>query len=228
MPSVLAEVVPDFVSNTPLWLALLTTAVAATQGAALGRAHNVGVAVDFVGMAVFALMFGLAGSWARDVMLGNTPFVSLRTPWFVLTVLGGVLLVLVVGRWIPVEGSVFVTLDALTLSLYAAIGTQDALDFGVPAVGASLVGVVAATTGGVVVALMLGQTPAILLSGPPYAVLGFIGTVAYLALAPIDRGIASFACVALVIALRWVTLRFGINTSPVVPPHDLTGPVDQI
>lgn len=91
--------VPNIAVNTPLWLALITTGVGAVQGAALGRSDESGKAgIDVIGMAVFALLLGLGGGMVRDTMLGNTPFVALRTPWYVLTVLVAVVLVLALGR----------------------------------------------------------------------------------------------------------------------------------
>ena len=120
---------PNIAVSTPLWLALVTTGVAAVEGALLGRRGVDSGTMDIVGMSVFALFFGLGGGFARDVMLGNTPFVALRTPWYLLTVLGAVLVALAVGRHIPDGGTMFTLLDALTLGLYAAIGTQYALDF---------------------------------------------------------------------------------------------------
>lgn len=211
----IAAELPNIAVNTPMWLALLTTGVAAIEGAAVGRSRETAASLDIVGMAVFALLFGLGGGFARDTMLGITPFMSLRTPWYVITVLAAVVLVLVVGRWIPVHGRVFIMLDALTLGLYAAIGTQHAMDYGVPAVGAVLVGVVASTTGGILVAILQGQVPTLLVSGPPYALLGLTGSVIYLALDSVNSGLAALACVLTVVVLRAITLRFKISTPSV-------------
>jgi uncharacterized membrane protein YeiH len=205
------EGLPDIVLQTPLWLALLTTGVGAIEGALLSRKGG-DVSVDIMGAAVFALLLGLGGGFARDSMLGNTPFVALRTPWYLLTVLGALVLALVVGRWIPQQGRIMLTLDALTLGLYAAIGTQYAMDFHVSWVGALLVGCAASVTGGVVVSVLRRETPSLLAPGFPYAILAIVGSATYLVLAPINGAVASFGAVALVVGLRWLTVGLDIRT----------------
>lgn len=223
MLGVVAEVsveMPNIAINTPLWLAILTTGVGAIQGAAIGRSdENESASIDVIGMSVFALFLGMGGGFVRDTMLGNTPFVALRTPWYLLTVIAAVVLVLLIGRWIPVGGALFTLFDALTLGLYSAIGTQYALDFKVSTVGALLVGTAAGIAGGVLVAILRNQTPAILVSGPPYAILALLSSAVYLSLAHLNGGIASFAAVTLVVVVRFVTLRLGIKTPTVHHLH---------
>lgn len=209
---------PDIVISTPLWLALVTTAVGALEGALLVRRPD-GMPVDFVGASIFALFLGLGGGFARDIVLGNTPVMAIRTPWYLITVVAALLVVLVAGRWIPENHRVIITLDALTLGLYAAIGTQYALDFGVSWAGAIFVGTLAGVAGGVIVSLLRRQVPAVLKPGFPYALLAAIGSGVYLLLAPIDGGLASFAAVATVMLLRWLTLRYSVKTRAVGVPH---------
>lgn len=206
---------PNIVVSTPTWLALLTTGVGACQGAAIGRSRR-GVTTDLVGTFVFALLLGLGGGFARDIMIGNTPLAALRSPWYVVTVVGCVGVMLLLGRHIPVTGTAFTLLDALTLGLYAAIGTQYALDFGVSVVGAALVGLFASLTGGVVVALLNGDVPSLLVPGLPYGLLALGGIVVYLALSPVNGALASVACICLVVAGRFATRHWRLRT-PTVP-----------
>jgi len=211
----LAAAIPDIAISTPLWLALITTGVGAVQGAIIGHSAARDERIDIVGMSVFALLLGLGGGMARDTMLGNTPFVALRTPWYVLTVGLAVLLVLVVRiRFLKfsLNATGFLLLDALTLGLYTAIGTQWAIDFKVSWVGAILVGTVSGVTGGIIVAVLRGQTPSILVSGPPYALLGVVGSSLYIALYQFGGGLASVVSIGAVMLLRMVTLRYGITT----------------
>ena len=99
-------------------------------------------------------------------------------------VVAGLGLVLLVGRWIPLAGSV-------------------------------MVGLFAALTGGAVVSLLRQQRPAVITPGAPYAVLALIGVLLYLALIPVDGGLAAFACVGFVVIARFVTLHRGTTTGAV-------------
>lgn len=215
--------VPNIAANTPLWLALVTTFVAALSGAILGRQPG-RVSYDVVGVAVFAFVLGLGGGIMRDLLLGNLPPLALRSPWYVVTVIGAVVTVLVVGRWIKVGSWTFILLDALALGLYAVIGAQLAIEFGLPDVGAITVGFLAAITGGVLVSLMRGETPQILQPGQPYALLAVIGTVAYVLLDQINGGFAAIVCILSVIVLRVVTLHWDLRTHSVrpLPPNART------
>lgn len=208
--------VPNIAANTPLWLALLTTFVAAISGAILGRQPG-RVSYDIVGVTVFAFVLGLGGGITRDVLLGNLPPLALRSPWYVVTVLGAVVTVLLVGRWISVGSWTFILLDALALGLYAVIAAQLAVEFGLPDIGAITVGFLAAVTGGVVVSLMRGETPQILLPSQPYALLAALGATIYVLLDGFNGGIAALACLTTVIVLRFVTLKWNLRTSSVKP-----------
>ena len=88
---------PDLATKTPLWLALLTVGVNALVGAlraSIDDEHH----WDIVGMATFAVLMGLGGGFIRDGLVGNLPVESLRTPWYLLTVLGAIVAALLFGE----------------------------------------------------------------------------------------------------------------------------------
>lgn len=204
--------VPNIAEDAPLWLLLVTTLVGAVQGAAIGR--RPGADIDIMGMTMFALFLGLGGGLARDILLG-LPVAAIQTFWYPTMVLIGVVLVLVVGRFLSLQGWTMVTLDALTLGLYAVVGTEKALSYGVPAIGAVVVGLFAALTGGVVVSLLQQQRPQIITPSAPYALLALGGVLIYLAISPVNGEIAAIACVVFVMVARGLTLRWGITTGRV-------------
>lgn len=206
--------VPDLVFHTPLWLALVTVAVAALEGAVIGR-QSASPRYDITGIFVLAAVLGLAGGVLRDVLIGNLPVMAIRTPWYIVTVVVVTALVVIAGRFIPSLGGMwFVVLDAFTLGLYTAIATGYALQAGIPVVGAMFVGLAAGVVGGVAVALLRGATPAVLMPGVFYALVALVGAGAYAALEPIAPAAASLACVAIVVVLRVVAVRWKLGTRP--------------
>lgn len=211
--------VPNLVFNTPLWLALVTTGVAAMEGAVIGRQSR-DPRFDITGAFVLAFVLGLAGGITRDLLIGNLPVVATRTPWFILTVIGVTLVVIMAGGLIPpLTGMWFTLLDALTLGLYTAIATGYALQAGVSVVGAAFIGVVAGLVGGILVALLRGRTPAVLVPGVFYGLVALAGAVAYVAVEPASSAAAALACVCLVVALRYLAVRFHLGTRalPLMP-----------
>jgi uncharacterized membrane protein YeiH len=209
----------------PLWLGLVTTLVGALEGAALGRRVNV-ANVDIVGAAVFALFLGLGGGMVRDIMLGAYPIAALSNAWYLLMVLVALATIMLLGRYVPIDGKVFVALDALTLGLYAAIGTQKALSFKIGPVGAILVGMFASLSGGVIVSILQSRRPKLLQPSIPYGLVGLLGILVYLGVVHWSSGWACVACIAVVVVLRFVVIRFDIKTNPVskLPaPGEATG-----
>lgn len=214
------EDLPNIAAETPLWLLLVTTLIGAIGGAGIGRRPGAGV--DIVGMSVFALFLGFGGGLARDVLLG-LPAAAIQSFWYPTMVVIGVVIVLVLGRWIRFEGTLMVALDALTLGLYAVIGTQKALENDIPAIGAVVVGMFAGVTGGVIVSLLQQERPLVITPSAPYAVLALIGLLLYLALLPVNEAVAAVACVGFVVVARLVTLRRGIETSAIAKGHETVG-----
>jgi uncharacterized membrane protein YeiH len=204
MPAFEVPDIPNIAANTPLWLALLTTFVGAVSGAVIGRTPGK-VSYDIVGITVFAFFLGVGGGLTRDILLGNLPPLALRSPWYVVTVLVAVVLVLVIGRWIAVDGYTFMIFDALTLGLYAVIAAQLAIEVGLPDVGAIVVGFLASISGGVIVSVLRRETPEILLPGRPYALLALAGTTIYVLTDQFNGAVAALLCVGTVIALRLLT-----------------------
>ncbi len=194
--------------------------MSAVTGAILGRTPG-RVNYDIVGVFVFAFFLGVGGGLTRDLLLGNLPPLALRTPWYIVAVVAAVLLVLTIGRWIPRGSWGFILVDALSLGLYAVIAAQMALEFGLPDIGAILVGFLAAISGGVIVSILRGETPEILQPSQPYALLAVIGVTIYVLTVPYVGGVAALLCLGSVIVLRFVTLKWNFQTKsvrPITPP----------
>ncbi|NCZ93794.1 MAG: hypothetical protein EBZ00_07455, partial [Actinobacteria bacterium] len=53
---------------------------------------------DIVGLSTFGVLMGLGGGFIRDLLIGNLPVESLRTPWYLTTVIGAIVVVLLFGH----------------------------------------------------------------------------------------------------------------------------------
>ena len=51
---------------------------------------------DIVGLSTFGVLMGLGGGFIRDLLIGNLPVESLRTPWYLTTVIGAIVVALLV------------------------------------------------------------------------------------------------------------------------------------
>jgi uncharacterized membrane protein YeiH len=209
---------PNLATDAPLWLALLTVGVNAVVGALRGQSDPIRH-WDIVGISVFALLMGLGGGFIRDLLIGNLPAESLRSPWFVVTVLAAIgLVVVVVGPHLAHVAPVMTLLNALALGLFAVSGTAYALRAGLPAVSAVLVGTAAAVGGGMLVSVMQNEVPDILLAGAPHALLAVLASAVYTATAIGDLRVAAVAAIAVAIAAQYLVDWLGLRTQPAKTP----------
>lgn len=205
---------PNLATSAPLWLSLLTIFVNAIVGAARARVDTT-QPWDIVGLTVFALLMGLGGGFIRDVLIGNLPAESLRTPWALFTVLAGMLVVLSVGRYLDRVGPVMGFLNAVAMGLFAVTGAAYALDFGLPAVSAVLVGTISAVGGGVLVSALQVQVSSILLASTPNALIAVTGAITFVAIAHWSATIAAIAGMIAVVVAQYVVDLTGFRTRPV-------------
>lgn len=213
------DFLPDLASSTPLWLALLTVGVNAAVGSL--RALDDEQHWDVVGLATFGTLMGLGGGFIRDVLIGNLPVESLRTPWYLTTVLGTILLVLVVGQWLARISVLVTLLDALALGLFSITGTAYALRDGLPVVPALFIGTVSAVGGGVLVSVLKDEVPKILLASAPNALVALFASGVYAAVEVGDPGVAGVAGIAAAIFAHYTTRSLGIRTRRATDPRAL-------
>jgi len=204
----------SLVDELPLGVSLTATGAGALVGAlrGLGDENH-----DVMGMAVLALCLGFGGGLARDILLGESPPIPLRTPWHVLLVGLATVLVALFGRHIRRLEPVLMVFDAASLGLFAILGTQQALLRGVPLLPAIVVGAVAAVAGGIAADLLQQRTPMVLAPGPPYALAATAGAASFgmlVDLGGIDARAAAAIAVVLTFAGRITTYLLGIETRP--------------
>jgi uncharacterized membrane protein YeiH len=202
---------PDLATSAPLWLALLTVGVNAVVGA-LRASIDDSRHWDIVGLSTFALLMGLGGGFIRDMLIGNLPAESLRTPWFLTTVLGCIGLVLVVGQRLAKVAPLVTLLNALALGLFAVSGTSAALRADLPVISAVFVGTVSAVGGGVLVSVMKDEVPGILLTSAPNALVAVLSSGVYAGVAVWSARAAAVAGIATAIIAFYTADALGLRT----------------
>ena len=167
----------------PDWLGALSTAqlaieVVATLAFALsGLVEAARKRLDAVGVCVVAGLTAFGGGTLRDVLLDRRPFFWVQHAGWVWVLLGLTLLAMQFMRakhLRPTERAMLWP-DALGLGLFAASGTQIALQAQMPALIAVVMGVMTATFGGVLRDIVCNQIPSAFSDHRPYAALAFAG-----------------------------------------------------
>lgn len=192
----------------PEWADLLAVGIGATQGA-LFAAQFRDRKLDLLGVAIIGIATGFGGGILRDVLLAQVP-AALTSNWYLIVATVAALLGMLLERLISRLGPLITVLDALTIGLFAAIGSTKALAAGLPVVPAVFVGVVSAVGGSILRDLLMHQPIALMHVGSLYALATVAGTVSLVGLliagAPVV--VAAIICVALTVGVRVLAVLF--------------------
>ena len=168
--------------------------------------------IAIVGVSVFAILMGLGGGFVRDILIGNTPVESLRTPWPLLTVLIMIVTALLFGRFVSKLTIVVSFLNAVALGLFALTGSAYALREGLPVLAAIFVGVVSSVGGGVLVSVVKDEVPGILVSSAPNALIALLVSIVYVSVDMLNSAFASLAAILTAVVVSAASNALGVRT----------------
>ncbi|SDT78042.1 trimeric intracellular cation channel family protein [Actinoplanes derwentensis] len=199
----------------PLLVAdLIGVAVFAASGASAAVAKR----LDLFGVAFVGFAAALGGGIMRDVVIGSVPPLAFADWRYAVTaVVASVAVFWLHPALYRVRRTVLV-LDAAGLGLFTVTGTLKALEAGVPAVGACLVGMLTAIGGGLTRDLLTGEIPAVL-QREIYAVVALGGAVLVAVLYRLDQArLLPLAAAAALITVLRVFALYRRWSAPVAVP----------
>ena len=185
------------------FLDLFGTAVFALSGVLAAKEKR----LDWYGGLVLALVTAIGGGTFRDLVLGRVPVFWINDNVYIWIALAtGVLSFpflskIIVNRWLLWS-------DAFGLGLFTVIGCQIAIDSGMSATVAILMGVATGTFGGMIRDILCGQAPFIL-KQEIYATASILGGVLYWIFAEeLDQEwVGMILCISVVTLLRILAIE---------------------
>ena len=211
------ELPPVVLGPVVLWADLAGIFVSALGGALLAVRHK----LDVFGVFVLAIVTGLAGGMARDVLIGATPVAALAHPGYLPSALAAGVVVFFGHRLIERASQPVMLFDAMALGFFAVAGARKALTYGIDPLPAVLLGVLTAVGGGAIRDVLLAEVPRVLKGGELYAFAAMLGAFVVLAgdALGLSSAIVGVLGVLATVALRLVSVRFGV-TAPRAPGSD--------
>ncbi len=187
-------------------LDLFGVAVFAITGALMAGRKS----MDLFGVMVIAIITALGGGTLRDVILNNYPVVWIRNDLYILVaVLAAIGTVVWVRLTRPIHETGLLVADALGLAVFTVIGTQVAMQQGVPVSAAVIMGVMTGVAGGVMRDIICNEIP-LIFHKEIYATACIAGSVTYILLhqlnLPANQDVKLAIAVVLIIrlaAIRW-------------------------
>ena len=177
--------------------------------------------LDAVGVCVVAGLAAFGGGTLRDVLLDRRPFFWVEHAAWLWVLLGLTMAATAFMRARHLSPTLRAAQwpDALGLGLFTANGTQIALDSGMPAIVAVLMGMITAVFGGVLRDIVCNDIPSAFSDHRPYALcsffggwtlvgllaLGLPGWVGLLAAASVATGLRAWAMATGFTLPRWQT-----------------------
>jgi uncharacterized membrane protein YeiH len=178
--------------------------------------------LDIVGVVTLGMVTAMGGGIIRDLLIGAVPPATFSDWRYLAVAIAGGLVAFVVGRRLEPLTLPISLLDAAGLSLFAVTGAIKALDFGLGAVQAVILGAVTAVGGGTLRDVLVRRIPAVLHSGL-YAIPALIGAAITVATSLAGRyGVtAAIAAAAACFLVRSLGIFFDLKAPrpPGRPPH---------
>jgi len=183
--------------------------------------------LDIVGVITLGMITALGGGILRDILIDSMPPATFRDWRYLAVAAGGGLVAFVFGRRLDRLALPINVLDAAGLSLFAVTGASKALEYGLGAGQAVILGAVTAVGGGTMRDVLIRQVPSVLSSGL-YAIPALAG--ATLTVVAARTGIygvpaaltAAIAC----FAIRMLGVHFGLN-APMPPDARVRRPPER-
>jgi uncharacterized membrane protein YeiH len=171
----------DITIGSFLIIDLIAATTNAFNGAILVRRPDHYKHFTIVGITLLAILGGIGGGIARDVLLNDVP-AALENSWYlILCVLAAELALMIDYRaGQRFREGMFQFMTAFSLPWYAAIGTDKALGAGIPLMGVVMIGVVGPTTGRWLIDVACGLTPKHLVRGEWFVGTAVLTSVVYI------------------------------------------------
>ncbi len=158
---------------------------------------------DLIGVIVLASVTAIGGGSIRDVMVGALPPASLSNEPLLWAVGATALLVLFVPHRIREESRLLYSLDTFGLALFAALGAERGMTYGMGLWGTVFAGAVSGVGGGVLRDVLVGKIPGIFYrNGDFYASAAALGALAFYLANGLDHRLALVVAVVVTILVR--------------------------
>lgn len=188
-------------------LGLAASVVCAVTGVLVARDKG----VDLFGALMAGVATSLGGGTVRDLLLGRKVFWMADETYLWVTVITAMLTFFITRvRHLPEK--LFLIPDAIGLALFAIVGTQVALDWNMPWLTTSLLGVLTAVLGGLLRDVMINEVP-LVFSSELYATAAWFGSITLIILDAlgVHATVAAWAGILVCIMVRLMAIRWKVT-----------------
>ncbi|KFI52237.1 trimeric intracellular cation channel family protein [Bifidobacterium biavatii] len=185
---------------------------------------------DLIAMLITAWLTALGGGIVRDIVLGSLPPVGISDKGFVITALVSGLVVAVFHPEVDKLKWSMLTIDALSVGLFAVNGTSKAMILGMSGMTSVFLGVITALGGGLVRDMLLNDVPMFIRDKHWYAIPSAVGSVLTVFVCKgVQAHVLNFnaevvldvSIVVLVVVMRLLSVKFNITMPGAMVRHEI-------
>ncbi len=199
----------DFANQTLQILEIIGTVAFGASGLIAAARKK----LDMVGVVLLVLVTAFGGGTLRDILLDRHPFFWMQNEMWIWLLAGLAIFTqfLVKARNIELSAKAIDWPDAIGLGVFAASGTQIALDLGNSPLIASIMGVITAAFGGLIRDVLIAEIPGLVNDHQLYASLAFVGGlfIWLLQYLNVDNTVAALIGAITIIVTRILAIRLG-------------------
>lgn len=177
-----------------------------------GALTAAGKKFDLMGVGIIAFVTALGGGTIRDLLIGAHPVGWMKSKWFLLAVVVGVIVAYIFNRRLQYLRRTFFIFDAVGLGVFAIGGLEKALSYGIDPIYALVCAVITGSLGGLLRDVLCNDIP-LVFRKEIYATAAFLGAGSYLLMKALEVPIEInfIVSVVLVIVIRVLAVRFNLG-----------------
>lgn len=177
---------------------------------------------DWFGAYIVGFVTAIGGGTLRDLLL-DIPIFWMQTWWYLAVTGLSLGVVIVFQSWLVRRNRLLFLFDSVGLALFCVIGIQKTLVCGYPMWVATVMGVITGAFGGVIRDILINEEP-LVFRKDIYATACLAGALVYWLLGLFGSPVLSqqISCAAVVILLRYLSLRFNLSL-PVLHTYSRCG-----
>jgi len=166
---------------------------------------------DWFGVTIIGFVTSLGGGSLRDILLGSYPLVWVKDVNFIYSIMIGIVLASLFYSLLLKVRKAFFLFDTLGISMFAILGTEKAIHFGVHPLIAAMMGMFSAVMGGVLRDVLTNEIP-IIFRKEIYATACLAGSMIYLILNNLEfnRALCIGLSILSVLLIRILAIKFNI------------------
>lgn len=169
--------------------------------------------LDWLGVAVIAVVTAIGGGTLRDVLLNRYPIFWIAEPAYLLVILGATAVTLFYVHFRAPNRRALLIADALGLAFFTIGGVQIAEQAGLSGLLAVLMGTITGVAGGMIRDVLCAEIPLILRRGQLYASSTIVGAALYLTLerSGVSRDAAALLGMGTIVIVRFVSILWRLE-----------------